>query len=197
VRRQTVADSRFRVTVDTNRYSVPSRFASRHLILERHADRIVLLDPAGGSPIADHPRSYGRKEDILLPDHERDLVLRTRHAADRRLLEDFLALGPAAAPYLAGLQEHRPDWRSHLRRINALAAVHGRDPAARVLADALEHRAFGADYVLNILNVRARCLPEPGPLHVTRRQDLLELSVPEPDFDVYDRTGRNPEENLP
>jgi transposase len=184
--RQTVADSRFRVTVDTNRYSVPARFASRRLMLERYADRVVLLDPTAGTPVADHPRSYGRKQDVCDPQHERDLVLRTRHAADRRLLEDFLALGPAAAPYLAGLQEHRPDWRSHLRRINALAGVHGRDSAARVLADALEHRAFGADYVLSILNVRARGLPEPGPLHVTRRQDLLELAVPEPDFDVYD-----------
>jgi hypothetical protein len=94
------------------------------------------------------------------------------------------------------LQEHRPDWRSHLRRISALAGVHGRDQTARVLADALEHRAFGADYVLNILNVRARGLPEPGPLHVTRRQDLLELSVPEPDFDLYDLPDDNAEETL-
>ena len=189
-----MADSRFRVTVESNRYSVPSRFASRHLVLERYADRIVLLDPADGNPVADHPRSYGRKQDLFVPDHERDLLLRTRHAADRRLLESFLTLGSAAKPYLAGLQEHRPDWRSHLRRISALAGVHGRDQTARVLADALEHRAFGADYVLNILNVRARGLPEPGPLHVTRRQDLLELSVPEPDFDLYDLPDDNAEE---
>ncbi|MFA4945903.1 MAG: IS21 family transposase [Lentisphaeria bacterium] len=197
VTKQTVADSRFRVTVETNRYSVPCRYASRHLVLERHADRIVLRDPADGRAVADHPRSYGRKQDIVDPVHEQGLVLRTRHAADRRLLEDFLALGPAAAPYLAGLQERRPDWRSHLRRICALAGVHGRDDTARVLADALEHRAFGADYVLNILNVRARGLPEPGPLHVTRRQDLLELSVPEPDFQLYDPPARNPEEPQP
>jgi len=163
-------------------------------VLERYADRVVLRHPLDGAVVADHPRSYARKQDICDPDHERELVLRTRHAADRRLLEDFLTLGPAAKPYLAGLQERRPDWRSHLRRINALAAVHGRDSAARVLADALEHRAFGADYVLAILNVRARGLPEPGPLHVTRRQDLLELAVPEPDFQLYDPNDSNSEE---
>lgn len=186
VQKQVTADSRFRVTVDTNRYSVPAEFASRHVVLRRHAERIIVLSPADGRTIADHPRCYGRKQDILIPEHERSLILRTRHAADRRILEGFLALGTAAEPYLAGLQERRPDWRHHVRQINALAAVHGRDAAARVLADALEHRAFAADYILSILNARQRLAGEPGPLHVTRRQDLLELSIPEPDLSVYD-----------
>lgn len=200
VEKQAAADSRFRVTVDGNRYSVPAEFASRHLALRRYADRIVALDPADGRAVADHPRSYGRRQDILVPEHERSLILKTRHAADRRLLESFLTLGPAAEPYLAGLQERRPDWRSHLRRINALAEVHGRDHTARVLADALEHRAFAADYVLSILNARERLQAEPGPLHVTRRQDLLELSVPEPDLAIYDIADRGegePKENRP
>jgi len=172
--------------VDTNRYSVPAEFASRHVVLRRHAERIVVVSPLDGRLLADHPRCYGRKQDILVPEHERSLILRTRHAADRRLLEGFLALGPAAEPYLAGLQERRPDWRSHLRRISALAAIHGRDHTARVLADALDHKAFAADYVLAILSARQRLPSEPGPLHVTRRQDLLELSLPEPDLSVYD-----------
>jgi transposase len=186
VEKQTVADSRFRVTVETNRYSVPCEFAGRRVILHRYAQRIVLLAPDGARLLADHPRCYGRKQDVLIREHERGLVLKTRHAADRRLLEDFLTLGPAAEKYLAGLQERRPDWRAHVRRINALASVHGRDQTARVLADALEHDAFAADYVLSILSFRARVRPDPGPLHVTRRQDLLEISIPEPDLDLYD-----------
>ena len=200
VEKQAVADSRFRIVVDTNRYSVPAEFASRHVVLRRHAERIVVASPADGHTLADHSRCYGRKHDILIPEHERSLILKTRHAADRRLLEGFLALGSAAEPYLAGLQERRPDWRGHLRRINALAAIHGRDHTARVLADALEHRAFAADYILAILNTRQRLQSEPGPLHVTRRQDLLELSLPEPDLSLYDLTGNpagEPQENRP
>ena len=186
VEKQVAADSRFRVTVETNRYSVPSAFASRRLILRKYHDRIVLLAPADRRLLADHPRGYGRKQDRLIPEHERDLVLSTRHATDKRLLETFLTLGGAAERYLAGLQERRPDWRSHLRRINALAVVHGRDETARVLADALENGAFAADYILSILTFRARRTPEPGPLHVTRRQDLLELALPEPDLNLYE-----------
>ena len=179
-----VANNRFRVTVDTNRYSVPAAFASQRLTLGRYADRIVLY-AKDGTPIADHPRCYHRRQDILNPEHERELILRTRHTRDRRLLERFFTLGSAAEPYLAGLREKRPDWKAHVRRINALGEIHGRDEVARLLADALEHRAFSSEYVLNILQARQRILPEPGPLHVTRRQDLLELDLPEPDLDIY------------
>ena len=185
VERQAMADSRFRVTVDTNRYSVPAAFASRRVILRKHHDRIVLLAPGERRLLADHPRHYGRRQDLLIPEHERDLILATRHARDKRMLEAFLALGSGAERYLEGLQERRPDWRSHVRRINALAATHGRDETARVLADAMEHGAFAADYVLSILTFRVRRQPEPAALHVTRRQDLLDLTLPEPDLEAY------------
>ncbi len=183
--RPAVVNNRFRVTVDTNRYSVPSRYASQRVTLRHCADRIV-VHASGGALIADHPRCHGRHRDVLNPEHERDLILKTRHAKDRRQLERFLSLGPAADDYLTGLQEKRPDWRNHVARINALCEAHGRDEVARLLMDALEHDAFSSEYVLNILQARGRALPEPGPLHVTRRRDLLELDIPEPDLSIYD-----------
>ena len=36
-----------------------------------------------------------------------------------------------------------------------------------------------------LLEQRARQLPEPGALHLTRASDLLELDMPEPDLSVY------------
>lgn len=184
--RQCVADSRFRVTVDTNRYSVPFTFAATRLILRLYPERVLVLSP-DRQVIADHPRSYARQGNFLIPEHERGLVLAKRHANDRRLLEHFLALGSAAEEYLAGLRDRRPDWRSHLRRINALSAIHSRDEMARILADALQHKAFGADYIQSIVSFRQRLAPEAGPLHVTRRQDLLDLDVPMIGMEIYSR----------
>jgi len=185
VQKPVVVNNRFRVHVDGNRYSVPARYASRRLVLNTYADRIVFRTPEDNL-VADHPRNYGRGQDVCDPDHERDLRLRMHHARDRKRLEAFLALGPAAEPYLTGLREKRPDWRGHLNRINALAETYGRDRLARAIADALEHRAFSSEYLLNILESRDRLRPEPGPLHVTRREDLLELDIPKPDLSVYD-----------
>jgi len=181
-----MANNRFRIMVDTNRYSVPSRYASQRLTLQRYADRIAIYAPAGPL-IADHPRSYGRYQDVADPGHERELRLRTRHAHDRRQLESFLALGTAADAYLTGLQEKRPDWRGHVTRINALCEAYGRDEVARLLMDALHHNAFSSEYVLNILEARKRTRPEPGPLHVTRRKDLLDLRMPKPDLTIYSK----------
>ncbi len=178
------ASSRFRVRIDTNLYSVPSAFASRKLNLRLTSDRVSIHDERQ-QLVADHPRSYGRRQSVVDPEHERDLVLRTRYAREQRQLGRFLDLGPSAQAYLAGLRERRPNWRSHVKRINALVEIHGRDEVARLLEDAREHHAFSSEYVLNILEARKRTLPEPGALHLTRRHDLLDLDLPEPDLDVY------------
>lgn len=150
-----VADSRFRVTVDDNRYSVPSSAASRKVQVCRYAERIVIRT-LEGELLADHPRSLARKREIADPDHERALVLAMRHTRDRRRLTGFLSLGPDASVYLAGLREKRAAWRDHVDRINALAQAHGRDTLARALADACEYGAFSAEYIHNILEARSR-----------------------------------------
>ena len=179
-----VADSRFRVIVDDNRYSVPASSASRKVQVHRHAGRIAIRS-MDGEMLADHPRNIGRKQEIADPDHERALVLKMRHARDRQRLSDFLTLGSDASGYLDALREKRPAWRSHVDRVNALVEVHGRDTVARALRDATECGAFSAEYIHNILEHRARAMPDPGPLHVTRREDLLDLKLPDPDLDIY------------
>ena len=47
---------------------------------------------------------------------------------------------------------------------------------------------------------RARSLPEPSALHLTRRADLLELELPQPDLSLYEansRTEPNPRPGVP
>jgi hypothetical protein len=66
-----------------------------------------------------------------------------------------------------------------------LAEIHGPDALRRAMADAQESAAFSAEYLHNLLDARNRFSPEPGPLHLTRRGDLLDLSLPEPDLNIY------------
>ena len=68
----------------------------------------------------------------------------------------------------------------------ALTEIYGQDKAARAIEDALEFQAFSCEYIANLLEQRQRQLPEPGALHLTRRQDLLELELPEPNLGLYD-----------
>ena len=46
---------------------------------------------------------------------------------------------------------------------------------------------FSAEYIAHILSVRRRIGEEPAALQLTRRADLLDLELPEPDLSIYDR----------
>ena len=64
--------------------------------------------------------------------------------------------------------------------------IHGDEAVACAIADAMKLHAIGSDYIANILESRARKLPEPGALNFTRSADLLDISVEAPDLSIYD-----------
>jgi hypothetical protein len=102
-----------------------------------------------------------------------------------------LSLTPKAEGFYRGLAERRLNILHHVRQIVALAEIYGSDKTARAIEDALEFQAFSGEYIANLLEQRQRILPEPGALHLTRRQDLLDLELPEPNLWLYE-THENP-----
>ena len=51
--------------------------------------------------------------------------------------------------------------------------------------------AYSCEYIANILEMRARETPEPGALHLTRRQDLLDIEIAAPDLSLYEGHGND------
>ena len=184
-------DRQFRVHVDANRYSVPAAYTGRKLLLKLYPERLCLYD--GEKLVAEHLRSYDRGQDFEHPEHAAPVLERKRRADEQHLLKRFLGLSPQAENYYRQLAERKLSWRLHLRKIVALADVYGAEKVARALADALVYHAFSSDYIANILEQGERRLPEPGPLHLTRKQDLLDLQLPEPDLSVYETEEEQPE----
>jgi transposase len=187
----TIASSQFRITLDTNRYSVPSAYAHRRLTVKAYPDRVCIYFDT--ELIARHQRRYDRHEDVEDPEHAKGLILRRSRAREQRLMLNFLALSPDAQAYYDGLEQKRLNARQHVRKILALAEIYPRDEVARAISDGLAYLAFSAEYIANILEARARLLPEPGPLQLTRGHDLLELEIPAPDLNVYDEDHHEPE----
>lgn len=176
--------SRFRVTLDTNRYSVPALYAGALVTLKRYLDRLCIY--ADEKLVARHVRSYDRNQDFEHPDHPKELLEQRRKARDQRLYATFLGLTPRAEAYYRELQERRLNTLHHVRQIVALAEIYGKDVVARAIDDGFEFHAFSCEYIANIIEMRARKLPEPGALHLTRQHDLLNLEVPEPDLSIYE-----------
>ena len=53
------------------------------------------------------------------------------------------------------------------------------------MTDALAFEAFSSEYIAHLIDARRRQLPEPSPLHLIRRQDLLDLELPPADLSAY------------
>ena len=184
------ASSQFRVRVDTNAYSVPAEYAGAALSLKLYPDYLCIYHQ--DKLIARHVRCYDRHRDIEDPDHPRALLQQRRRASDQRLLLRLLNLTPKAEAFYQGLAERRLNVLHHVRKIVALSEIYGAEKTARAITDALEFEAFSCEYIANLLEQRQRLVPEPAALHLTRRADLLELELPEPNLGLYG-TDASPE----
>jgi transposase len=180
---QVRASSQFRITIDTNRYSVPAEYAGTPLTLKLYPDRLCVYRQ--DNLIARHGRSYDRHQDIEDPDHPKALLAQRKKARDQKVFMRFLALSPHADAYWEKLEQRRMNPAHHVRKIVALSEIHGVDAVARAMADAFVYQAFSSEYIANILEQRARFRPEPGALHLTRREDLLDINVAQPDLSIY------------
>lgn len=172
------------VVLDTNRYSVPHLYASQKLTLKLYPDQLLLF--YNEKLIASHTRSYDRRQKIRNPDHIKELETQRKRARDQTLLLRFLALSPDAEVFARKLEEKRLNSRHHIQKIVALSEIYGPAKVARALQDALAFEAYGCEYIANILEQRQRPTVASGALHLTRRQDLLDLELPPADLTPYE-----------
>ena len=179
------AGKQFRVTLDTNHYSVPARYVGVRVTLKAYPDRVCVYHQ--DQLIARHPRCYDRHQDIEDPDHPKALIAQRANAREQRLWLRFLSLSPKAQSYYDGLEQRRANARHHLRKIVALADIYGTEAVARAIEDALVFHAFSCEYIANLLEMRSRECPAASPLHLTHRQDLLEIDIEPPDLSPYER----------
>lgn len=184
------ASSQFRIALDTNKYSVPAKFANQRVHVKAYIDRVCIYYDE--QLIARHLRSYDRHQDIEDPEHPKALLAQRRSAREQRLLMRFLAVSAKAQAYYEGLTQHRLNARHHVRKIVAATEIYGEQAVARAIEDALSFRAFSCEYITNLLEMRNRNLPEPGALQLTRNEDLLALELEPPDLSAYEVNDDDP-----
>jgi hypothetical protein len=180
---QVRASKQFRVTLDTNHYSVPARYAGIRLTMKVFTNRICLYHE--GKLIARHTRCYDRRKDIEDPDHPRALLVLKKKARDQKLVMRFLGLSSSSEQYYIGMKERKLNLMHHIRQIVALSEIYKPEQVARAIEDACSFKAFSCEYIANLLEQRKRVLEDPGPLQLTRNEDLLELSLDQPDMALY------------
>jgi len=179
------ASSQCRIVFETNRYSVPHLYASQKLTLKIYPERLSIYHHE--KLIATHERSYDRHQTLRHPDHDKELLAQRLKAREQTLLLAFLSLSPQAELYVRKLQEKRLNAHHHIQKIVALSEIYGPDKLRLALADAITFEAYGCEYIANILEQRERVPTTPSALHLTHRQDLLDLEIPPADLTPYQK----------
>ena len=157
--------------------------------MKRFPDRLLVYDQE--KLVAEHVRRYDRNQDYELPDHVAPLLLHRKKAREQKLFLRFLALCPKAHDYYQQLEQRRLNPKHHVQKIVALSELYGVEAVTRAMEDAFTFQAFSCEYIANLLQQRQQP-PEPGALHLTRQQDLLELELPAPDLSIYDPQNQPP-----
>jgi transposase len=175
----------FRFTLDTNQYSVPSEYAGERVKLHIFTDKIIVCHKE--QIIAEHCRSYDKRQDYEHPNHPKALLLKRRKGEKHKLLQRFLQLSECAQDYYLKLGERTANPDLHVRKILALSEHYPLQEVKTALEDAFCFDCFKSEYVANILEQKNNVQQETGVLHVSRNQDALKLEIPESKLDIYDQ----------
>jgi transposase len=134
-------DSQAFVHLDTNRYSVPTPVAERQRVVTLVSnDRLVrVLD--GATLVAEHPRSWGRRQLIEDPAHRVELVAQRRAARDLKGRDRLHAVAPAFGQLLARWTATGPSLGLRVTRAIKLLDLYGDEVFAAAVAD-LAHRGL-------------------------------------------------------
>ena len=184
--RQMRASKQFRITIDSNRYSVPAQLAGVGLTVKMYPDRFCFYHD--NKQVARHIRSYDRRKDFEHPDHPKELLAQRKKAKDQKIFMRFLSLSDKAQEYYRQLKQRRMNPAHHIRQIVALSEIYSKEQVVIAIEDAFSFSAFSCDYIANLLEQRSRPENEPGVLHLTRSSDLMDIAIEHPDLSVYDKT---------
>ena len=138
-----------------------------------------------------YPHYSEKTQDYEDPDHPKALLAQRHNAREQRLLQQFLSLSRHAPAYVDGIEQRRANPRHHLRKIVAMSEIYGVDAVDLAIQDGIAFAAYSCEYIANILEMRSRATPEPGALHLTHRQDLLDIEIAPPDLSLYEGHGND------
>lgn len=178
------ADKYATVTVDKNRYSVPSGYAGYRVKVLLHAEQVEIF--FGTKRLAVHGRLYGNNKWSLNPDHYLDLIQqRPLSFQSARPIRQWKESWP---PSFHALLKRFCDTQGETKGIKDFITVlmlyreHKAADIEAAVALAVENTISSSDGVRHILTYTDRTDTEAAPLPTWAR-------LPEPDISVYGQLG--------
>jgi transposase len=186
------------VRYETNRYSVPRSAAFQTVTIKAYVERIDVV--LGRQVIASHPRSYGRHEQVLAPEHYLDRLERRPAALDHANVFRRWQLPPVFGELRQALERQHGDRRGakHYIRVLQLLQEHTVAQVERAIAQSQTEAGYDVEALLQ--RVRRQSADgtraanglagtgQPAALDLSRQPEAVRaVQVPPPDVSKFNQ----------
>jgi transposase len=138
------------VRFENNEYSVPIKYIGKTLEVRIHSERIKIY--CNGEKIADHPRSFGKRERIRDPEHYRPLFAGKPRAQVWLYREKLLSLDHGISVYTEKvIRRHIAHLGPQILEMYKLWQRHGSEKFSCACRECDGRGAYGADYLKAML----------------------------------------------
>ncbi|MCP4753389.1 MAG: IS21 family transposase [Proteobacteria bacterium] len=173
----------FAVRFDANTYTAPPWAVGKHVTLK--ADHATVTIYHKDKKIAVHSRSFERKKRIESQTHKQQVKkLRRRMWRDKDIAA-LSSLGPEVVEYLSALVDARQPVRKSVVRLLSLKDEYGAQSLIFAMRKATSHKAYGSDYIENILHREMTPVRRHPPVKL-KDDELNRIRLDEPSLAEYD-----------
>jgi len=139
----------FAVRFDGNDYTVPPWTVGKRLLLKADNEMVSIFFKDKVAAV--HPRCWEYKKRIEIPSHAEQVKRLKRRLWKDRDISLFASMGEDAATYLEALAEASQPIKKNISRLLDLRDEYGVESLLYAIRKALQFKAYGADYIENIL----------------------------------------------
>jgi transposase len=173
----------FAVIFDGNQYTAPPWTVGKRLILKADFNTITLYHLQ--KQVTTHFRSWERKQRIELPSHREQVKKLQNKLWRQRDIALLSSLCPEAVDYLSAIAEARQPVQKTAVILLTLKDEYGEAALICAVRKAIAHKAYGAEYIRNILQQEST----PKKLHPPvklKNEELNNLRLAAPSLAEYD-----------
>jgi transposase len=183
------------VRFDLNDCSIPPAAVGKQLVVAASESTIRILD--GNQEIARHRRSYDRRQQILDPAHQEELLNEKRKALGSTRGSRLSQAVPESETLLDAAFARGESSNRQTTQLLNLLDLFGAEELRAAMREALELNTPSASSVAFILNRRQRLSRRrsPAPVDLSRRPDLADIDVQPHNSEIYDELIRNDDDS--
>lgn len=180
---------------DLNDYSIPSTYTRRTVLVVASMERVRILDEM--TLIAEHKRSWARREIIEDPAHIAELVERKREAREHRGLDRLHHAVPTSKAFFQALAQQGKNLGGATIRLLKLLDLVGAAELEVVMKEVVERDSPHLAAVHHVLERRRyeRGAPPPVGRHLPADERVTGLTVTPHSLADYDNIGRRENED--